>query len=112
MKIVDLGVALDSPGKVSEMGNSSQKTGQYLACGVPVIGLLPGNEFLEECNVGWTVRAGDQEGFTAAVASWLALDDLSRYYMSLRVREYAVEYLSVKQTTDKRLSLWTRHCGR
>lgn len=87
-------------------GNSSQKTRQYLSCGIPVITMKNGHEFVEKYDfLGEVVDSPDDlESIIAKTVTLLRREDLQEQ-KNLR-RQFASNNLSNYSLLNKRLEFW------
>jgi glycosyltransferase involved in cell wall biosynthesis len=106
MALLDVGVALDEPARAALIGNASQKIRQYLATGLPVVGSVDGNVFLEAEGLGTLTKGDDQDEFIHAIAEWLGQNNDARAKHAARARQYAEKELSIGKAVRSRLRIW------
>lgn len=92
--------------RMKQIGSSSMKLRQYLACGSPVVASV-GNGFVEENDLGWLVVPEDALQVAEAVCRGLSLDEEERRRIRDRARQYAVDEFSYDSLVRKRYELWT-----
>ena len=103
----DIGFSLVPNHLLKRNGNSSQKVRQYLSCGVPVVSVAPGHEFIDEHTfLGATVNPEDLQDIEEKTIK--ILDSLKNDFKKRRllIRQYATEHLSTKKTFQQRLEFW------
>lgn len=96
-----------------KQGSSEQKVRQYLACGKPVL-VSPGavNNFVEENKVGYIVSDPyDISEFTRKVLSLFSDLNYSTVSTTEKIREYAIQNLSVDSRVKQRLVLYRKELG-
>jgi len=105
---LDVGVALDTMEKVENVGNSSQKIRQYLACGVPFICPENTNLSMVAKELSISVPVNDLNAIYHAILYFLKRPaaDIQQYRM--KARNYATEALSTELIYAKRYQLWVR----
>jgi glycosyltransferase involved in cell wall biosynthesis len=104
----DVCVSLTPMGRISEIGNSSQKIRQYISCGKPVIAPKGENLFIEEHGLGKLVNTDNMEEIFEAISYYFDLKSHQMKEIAIRAREYAVANLTVKLALEKRLTFWKR----
>ena len=102
----DVGISFDTTTRLTQIGNSSQKVRQYIACGKPVVSGPGGNLFLEEEGLGTIVNPDDIDQITNAVNKWLSLTDREKEAHSHRAVNYAQKHLSISKALNDRLEFW------
>lgn len=103
---MDVGVAFDRVERALRIGNSSQKVRQYLACGVPVVALEVGNEFLSERGLGARVDPRNHAQVRDALVHWVEIQRTDPEFAS-RARRYAIDNLSNEQAMQRRQAFWS-----
>lgn len=104
----DVGISLDVADRLEQIGNSSQKIRQYVACGRPVVAGSHGNSFLQSESLGSLIQVDDVDGLVSAADTWLAMDAAARAAFARRAAQYAATHLSVAAALRQRVDLWQR----
>jgi len=104
----DVGIALDTIERLEEIGNSSQKIRQYLACGIPVICGEGTNRFIEEENLGFLVDSQNTEDIFQAVYTLFFYTGQEANKFSKRAVKYAYKNLSTDIAIKTRLEFWEK----
>lgn len=102
----DIGIALDTIERLENIGNSSQKIRQYLACGVPVICGKGTNRFIEEENLGSLVDSQNTQEIFHAVDTYFCYTVQEANNFSKRAMKYAYKNLSTDIAVKTRLEFW------
>lgn len=85
----------------------SQKIGQYLACGVPVLAWsCPDTEFLDEEGVGKTAVYPDARSLSSAMQDLVGASTEHKNEMARRAREVAEERFDSQALADRRVEWW------
>ena len=105
---LDVGIALDTADRVKNIGNSSQKIRQYLACGVPVICPKGTNSFVEKENLGILVDCHDLRELLSAIKKYLSFSNSEAQAFSGRATKFVHENLSSEVAMESRLEFWER----
>ena len=90
-------------------GNSSQKTRQYLSCGIPVITIKKGHEFIDTNPIlGYVVEDPDdyESIYRATVCIMQLYAEGSSLLVKQKIRDYAVKHLSMDSVLKYRLAIW------
>jgi glycosyltransferase involved in cell wall biosynthesis len=102
----DVGISFDISTRLTNIGNSSQKVRQYIACGKPVVSGIGGNLFLEQESLGTIVDPDDIEQITNAVNKWLSLPAREKEAHCHKAANYARKHLSINEALKDRLEFW------
>jgi len=105
---LDAGIALDTSEKVENVGNSSQKIRQYLACGVPVICPENTHQDLVDQDLCISVPVHDLDAIFRAVTHFFKLSVSDSQAYQARARQYAVQVLSTQHAYEKRYQIWKK----
>ncbi len=103
---LDVGIALDTSDKVNNVGNSSQKIRQYLACGVPVICPQNTNQDIIVQGLAVPVSVNDPAAILDAVSAYFGMESSDTRQYRKKARRYAVEVLSTDAAYEKRYRFW------
>jgi len=91
--------------KKENMGASEQKIRQYISCGVPVICSSISSEFVAEHNIGFVVKNNNLDIIIDVVKEILNNDYWLNDHARQKIRNYAIENLSVESSTKIRVNL-------
>jgi glycosyltransferase involved in cell wall biosynthesis len=106
MSAFDIGFSLIPTHILKRNGNSSQKVRQYLACGIPVISVKSGNEFIKENPfLGEVVDDPTDIPLIFEKALHLLKSNKNLNKKQMR-RDFAVRNLSNYSLLQQRLNLW------
>jgi glycosyltransferase involved in cell wall biosynthesis len=106
IRAMSVGVALDAPDRLGEVGNSNQKVRQYLAVGLPVVTSMDDQLDVEAEGLGRHVAPRDATGLAEAVLTLLDVDLATRQTRSAAARSLAVKDLSTASALDRRIAAW------
>jgi glycosyltransferase involved in cell wall biosynthesis len=102
----DVCLSMVPDAQLRDMGSSTQKVRQYLACGRPVVADYRGDHFVAQDGLGSLVNGSDLDAVADEVRKWLTLTEDEARQFSLEAAEYAREHLSVQRALDHRLTAW------
>jgi len=103
----DVAVALWPTARMEQIGPSSMKVPQYLACGTPVVA-SKGYDFVEDNDLGWLVVPEEPSAVADAICKGLALNEAQRKDVSVRARQYVLKELSMDSLVQKRYEFWNQ----
>jgi glycosyltransferase involved in cell wall biosynthesis len=84
-------------------GCSELKVRQYVACGIPVIASALVNSFLQEHDIGSVVERTDEQATADAAELWINRMAEESGSVSSRIRQYAVDNLSIESDVRYRV---------
>ena len=91
--------------KDENMGASEQKIRQYISCGIPVICSSISSKFIAEHNLGIVIENNNLDLILESIKKILNNDYWINDQTRQRIRNYAIESLSVDSSTKKRINL-------
>jgi len=103
----DVSTFLLPTSRMEQIGPTSMKIRQYLACGNPVVATV-GHDFIQEKGLGWLVVPEDAKQVADAVCKGLRLDEAERKCIGDRARQYSVDEFSYDRLVRKRYELWAK----
>jgi glycosyltransferase involved in cell wall biosynthesis len=106
MNIIDIGYSFTTQHDLQELGNSSQKLRQYIACGKPVITMKTTNDFVENNNLGSLVDQENIQEIVDETIKWIKIVEEQGEALAERLHQYAKEHLSTEKTFQQRLEFW------
>lgn len=106
LSCVDIGFAYDDAERAAKIGNSSQKIRQYLACGIPVISLPVGNDFLDDNDMGSRIPGDNINMIAKETEKWIERRKNEGKSLSERLREFSEKDLSFDASVRRRLMMW------
>ena len=106
MNIIDIGYSFTTQHDLQELGNSSQKLRQYIACGKPVITMRTTNNFVEKNNIGSLVDQENIQEIVDETLKWIKIIEEEGDALAQRLHQYAKEHLSTEKTFQQRLEFW------
>lgn len=107
VSMMDIGISFDLPDRARQIGNSSQKLRQYLACGVPVLTMPQSNEFVEMNGLGRVCEPDQPDELLHAASQLIEMLAIDSEGTRLACRAYAEKYLSIQHTFERRVAVWT-----
>lgn len=91
----------------THLGSYSQKVGQYLASGLPVLAWrCPDTSFIDECHVGRTAVFPSEDSLADGLEELSELVARDRTDLSLRARSVAEARFDSRVLADRRVELW------
>lgn len=106
INIIDIGYSFTTQHDLQELGNSSQKLRQYIACGKPVITMKTTNDFVENDNLGSLVDQENIQEIVDETIKWIKIIEEEGDALAQRLHQYAKEHLSTEKTFQQRLEFW------
>jgi glycosyltransferase involved in cell wall biosynthesis len=106
MNIIDIGYSFTTQYDLQELGNSSQKLRQYIACGKPVITMKTTNDFVKDDNIGSLVDQDNIQEIVDETLKWIKIIEEEGDALAERLHQYAREHLSTQKTFQQRLEFW------
>lgn len=103
----DLCVALWPNARMKQIGPSSMKVAQYLACGIPVVASA-GYDFVETNRLGWVVDPENPQAVADAICKGLSLNRTEKEIFRIRAREYVQKELSMDTLVQRRYDMWMK----
>jgi len=103
----DLCVVLWPNERMKQIGPSSMKVAQYLACGIPVVASA-GYDFVETNRLGWVVDPENPQAVANAICKGLALNRTEKENFKIRARKYILKELSMDTLVQRRYDMWSQ----
>jgi len=101
----DLSVVLWPNARMKQIGPSSMKVAQYLACGIPVVASA-GYDFVKNNRLGWIIDPENPRAVADAICKGLALNRSEKETFRIRAQEYVQKELSMDTMVQRRYDIW------